>query len=720
MPITSMSQVGPLLQVTATVDDTTVSAATLGGVLVLSQHSVFAARYLRLDGDANTVPAAMIAMGFSFYSSEVQSVKRVFSGRVPITYILLGRRAPVDPTWGVALTAIKVALDVGQETVVHVYAALRVESQQRAIAAYCSAQGWLFTLATPSVGVRNNALGSLEKLIQGDGSLCNIISYDPATESGAAAPTVHSGPENYTLTGYDDTALTVSLALSIQQDVDTPEAVVFTASRAQVNAGAGPYNLEPGWILAAGVDGLGPWPATIAATAAIMTSISGPFLLVNGQVVQVVVNEVPYTYSVTAANYANILAATATEIAAEAMLLAPLAAVLTLSDSAGAVRGTTVRRGHGASWRMGANTAPAFLAALGFSVAGATGTGNVGNVDAVTATELQTLVTAASGLTFAQNIAGLLRFRSFRAGTGATVALDATSTAGLLTALTLGAGVTAGSGDAVNAGATTSTELYTVLSALTGPTVTVTATGTVKLAGTKGTGALHTLYLVGPLADALGIAGTFAGAGIAEDWADASLIGARAGLALDSAPPDAGHLTWNDVSVLGAYGTRSLTVSEMKRLNRTQHVNTFCLINPARGPEFHDGRLSLPFASGSPAFVDQWIATRWIAQYLIATFVARLAALSDVNDQLAFFSEAAYAPFILACVGDVEAVGVRSKALAFVDTTAPTVNKPTGVIVVPKINLSPSLLQQRQGQVIVRCQLASALHGLLAQVTLNV
>jgi hypothetical protein len=52
---------------------------------MVSQHSVFPERYKRIDGDKNSVPAALIAMGFSPYSNEVQAAKRAFSGRVPLT-----------------------------------------------------------------------------------------------------------------------------------------------------------------------------------------------------------------------------------------------------------------------------------------------------------------------------------------------------------------------------------------------------------------------------------------------------------------------------------------------------------------------------------------------------------------------------------------------------------------------------------------------------------
>jgi hypothetical protein len=688
--------------------------------MVVSAHNYFAERFRRIDGDRDTVIAAMVVLGFTLVSDEVGQVRRAFGGRVPISHIILGRRTVADPTWAIAMGAIKVALDQAKETVIHVLAPTRVEAQQRELAAYCPTVGWLYTLSTPSLGVRNNSLGSLEKLIQADGSLCQFISYDPATESAAAAPTVSTAAETYDLSGADEDADSVTLNMAVQQDLATPEETSFTAARAIVNASAGPYVLQNGWVLSTGIDTVGPFDVEIESTAATMDStIAETYVVVNGQICEFIVDGVAVQFAIDATNYAVPAAATAAEFAADALGNAGIAAVLMFADAAGKVRVTTLSEGHGSSVAIGGNTTAALAAVFAFPAGGAVGTGNVANVDAVTAEELALLNAVESGLLYMSDEAGTTRMRSDVMGTAAKVTIYVASSAGLLAAMGLVVGVTAGTGDAQNASQVTSAELFAATSAdITGPTYTDEGT-LVKLVGTLGSGSLHYLYLVGSLADALGIAGTYFGEGVVDDWADAALVGARAGLALDQAPPDAGHLTFNNVAVLGMYGTRTLTIPEQQRLNRTQHVNTLVLLSVARGPEFHDGRLSIPFASGAPTYTDQWIATHWLALYMANVLSARLNSVADSGNQLAYYSETAYAPFVLTAIQDAEAVAVQSKALAFVDTTTPTASKPTGVIVVPKTQLSPSQQQLRIGLIRVRAKLAAALHGLIVEIVLE-
>jgi hypothetical protein len=747
MAISAVSMIGGHLTVSASLDDATVGLPTLGLVMHVSAHSHFAERFRVLEGDKAAVQATMIALGFEPLGDDVAAVGEVFdiSIRVKVPRIVIGRRAPGDPTWTAALTAIKVQLDAappdpttGQKlTVVHVLSTTQVESEHRELARASMQRGWLYHFCTPSNAVRTNAVVSLDKDIISDGSVCVMTYYDPAGQSGAAAPSVTTPAETYNLTGTDESALEVSLDMAVQQDLETPAQASFTVGKAVVTGtNVGPFVGANGQKFVTGVDSLGPFEVELLAQAATMDSAVEPgagYGLVDGQTVEWVVDGVAYSYAVAAANYAgNPATATAAQIVADAAIPAPLLAVLTFTAVAGPkVRVTTVHKGSTASVKVGPNTTAAWATALGFPVAGASGSGNVANVAAYTTAEIVGLTRAASKMLYSSAYAPdpqvpgdtAVRLASNLYGTGAKVTIYNTSTGALLTALGLAAAVSPGTGDAVNGATVTAAELFAKLSPL-GPDPLVEQVVTddgpaVKITGTLGVGKVHYLYLVGPLADALGIGGTYFGPGVQNDWASYRWVGSRAGLALDSAPPDAGHLTWHSVSLPGIYGDRTLVESEQTRLNRTQQVNIIVLLNPARGPETADGRLSIPFASGTPAYIDQWIAVRWLALYMARLFKARLDQISDGGDQLGFASEADYTPFALACVEEAEAVAVQSKCLAFVDTTQPTPSKPTGVQIVPKAKLSPTLKGLRIGQVKVWARLGSALHGMLVQIVLS-
>lgn len=732
MAITSMSLMGGLFSVSATLDDNAVGLASIGMVMHVSEHALFAERYKVITANKDTIKGAMMSLGFDPLSPDTLAVQQVFNGRVPVTQIVIGRRNPADPTWEAAFTSIKAALDVGKVTVFDVLHPYHSDGAvQREIAKAAWARQWLYHFTTPSEDVRNNEPDSVDKDIISDGSVCNMIYYDPAGQSGADFASVTTGPETYVLTGKDDTKQSVTLAMSVSQDGGAGTEVSVTTAKAVVTGtAAATFSGANGDKLVTGVDNLGPFEGILAATPATMDSGNAqPFALTDGQTVQWLVDGVSYTYLVAAANYGgNPGAATAAQIAADPAIPAPLAAVLTFAAVAGKVRVTTVHSGSTAIVRVGPNTAAGWVAALKFPTNGAKGTGNVGNVAAYTADELQAIIRAASKMLYATAIVPdannpfdkAIQLVSFQYGTGAKVTIYNTSTPGMLAAHGLVAGVTAGSGDAVNGAAVTAAELYAKVSPLS-PAFTVTNLGDkVSIAGTAGKGAYHSIKLVGPLADALGIGGVKLGPGIDDDFADYRWVGEMAGLPLDQSPPNAGHLTWSDVSAPGLYGDRTLIEAEQNRLNREQNVNVFILLSPSRGPEFADGRLSISFASGAPQYLDQIRAVRWFAMYLVRVFKANYDMVRDGNDQIGFTSEADYTPYVLTSVAQAEGVAVRSKALAFVDVDPPTPSKPTGVTVVPKDKLSPTNKGLRIGEVVVTARMGTALHGLLVQVKLSV
>lgn len=733
MAITSTSLIGSQFSVTAYLDDATVGLASIGKVMHLSTHALFAERYKVITADKNTIKGKMVDLGFDALSPDTIAVTAAFQGRVPITEIVLGRRSPADPTWDAAWTAIKTQLDIAKIVVVHALTPDRTGSVQRELAAAAMARSALFHFTTPDPDVRDNEPDAFTRDIITDGSVCVMTYYDPAGQSGAAAPSVTTLPETYVLTGKDESAKVVTLAMSVLSDAGVSSPASFTVGKAVVTgsiaaatfAGANGQNLD---VL---VDGLGPFSAVLQATAAIMTSENvQPFALADGMVVEWIVDGVPYTYAVAAVNYGgNPAAATAAQIVADPAIPAPLAAVLGLADVAGAVRATTVHQGSTATVKIGPNTDPGWIAALKFPVNGGKGTGNVANVLAYTMDELVAIMRSVSKLQFASAVVPdlnvptdkALEMVSYQWGTGADITIAGTSSAPMLAALGLVAGSTPGTGHAVNGAAVTAAELFARLNLLANPPATVTNLGDrVKITGVSGIGKYHWLRFIGPLADALKIGGTKFGPGVDDDYADYRWVGEMAGLPLDQAPPNGGHLTWNDVSTPGLHGDITLTETEQARLTQEQNVNVFVLLSPSRGPEFADGRLSISFASGAPSYADQWVAVRWLALYLVRVFKANYDAVRDSNNQMGYASEADYTPYVITCVTQAEEVAVLSRCLAYVDATPPTAAKPTGVVITPKAKLSPTLKGLRIGEVKITAKLGSALHGILATITLNV
>jgi len=203
-----------------------------------------------------------------------------------------------------------------------------------------------------------------------------------------------------------------------------------------VAANAAPYLLSPSDSIAIDVDNGGPVTATFTATAAVLTSVeTTPFALVDGQTLLVQINNgAVQTVTFNTADFGDITAATAAEV------LAVMNAQLTdcsVSISSGAMRITSDRRGSTAEVDVTGGTA---AAAFDFPAA-AVGSGNVGNIAAVTYAEVKSVVEAAiSGLTVTETAvgSGIPVFTSDT--TGVASELEVTSSTGVQTALALPSG----------------------------------------------------------------------------------------------------------------------------------------------------------------------------------------------------------------------------------------------------------------------------------------
>ncbi|NUP12884.1 MAG: phage tail protein [Polyangiaceae bacterium] len=186
-----------------------------------------------------------------------------------------------------------------------------------------------------------------------------------------------------------------------------------------------PYNLEPGDTLVISRDALGQATATVTATAATRSAgVDGPYALADNQTIIVSIDGgAPQTVTFLASEFANIGAATATEVAAviAAKLVGAQADV-----SASRPRIRSDRRGTSSGVNVSGGTANAVLQ---YTTGNSPGTGNVANVDAVTAAEVKTIVEAAvSGVTVT-NEGGFQRISSNTTGPSSSVQVISTSTA---------------------------------------------------------------------------------------------------------------------------------------------------------------------------------------------------------------------------------------------------------------------------------------------------
>lgn len=217
-----------------------------------------------------------------------------------------------------------------------------------------------------------------------------------------------------------DTRASAAASVTLQ----TPSTAAFAGSLTASNSA--PFDLEPGDTLIFDVDGGGNDTATFDAAAATITAGStGTYALSNGQTLTVEIDGgAVQTVSFLTAEFASIGAATATEVAA--VINAKLSGAFADVNS-NAVRITSDLRGTDSSVEVTGGTANS---ALGFSTTIVNGTGDVANIDAVTYTEIKTVVEAdVSGLTVTDAGSGTPVFSSNTTGASSTIQCVASSTA---------------------------------------------------------------------------------------------------------------------------------------------------------------------------------------------------------------------------------------------------------------------------------------------------
>lgn len=188
-------------------------------------------------------------------------------------------------------------------------------------------------------------------------------------------------------------------------------------------ANAGPYNMEPAQTLIVAIDGGGDQTVTFDAAAPQRDSADGTFNLDNGMTLTLVFDGgVVQTVTFATGNFSNIDAATATEVAAaiNAAIFGGLASV-----TGAKVRIKSDKRGTGGGVNITGGTANAVLLLTTGNLAGS---GDVADIDAVTATEAANLINADTTGCTAIVESGKVRITSDTLGGSSSVIVKVSST----------------------------------------------------------------------------------------------------------------------------------------------------------------------------------------------------------------------------------------------------------------------------------------------------
>jgi phage tail sheath protein FI len=221
----------------------------------------------------------------------------------------------------------------------------------------------------------------------------------------------------------DDGTSKTSAAATIQINTAATAASAATV----LGTNAAPFDLEPSDTLVITVDAGSPTTATFSATAAARESGAETFALVNNQTLTVQVDGgSTQTITFVTGNFVSIGAATAAEVAA-VVNAQIVGAHATVTSGGTKVTITSDKRGTGSHINVTGGSANG---ALGFTTGIINGTGNVANIDAVTFSEVKTVVEAAvSGLTVTDGGGGTVRISSNTTGTSSHILVGASSSA---------------------------------------------------------------------------------------------------------------------------------------------------------------------------------------------------------------------------------------------------------------------------------------------------
>jgi len=220
----------------------------------------------------------------------------------------------------------------------------------------------------------------------------------------------------------DPTDPTTATCATAELTLQTSSLVAGSGS--VLGSAVAPFDLEPADTIVVSVDGGGNQTATFNATAASRDSTTGTFALSDGQNLTVSIDGGPVqTITFATAMFVAIGAATAAEVTAAINGQITGAKATVVSNAS---RITSDKRGSSSGVNVTGGTANT---ALQFTTGNVAGTGNVLNIDAVTAAEFKTVVEAAvTGVTVTSE-AGQQRIRSNTTGGSSTIQVQVASTA---------------------------------------------------------------------------------------------------------------------------------------------------------------------------------------------------------------------------------------------------------------------------------------------------
>ena len=220
------------------------------------------------------------------------------------------------------------------------------------------------------------------------------------------------------------TDITNAATLTAVKASTTLQTIAATATAGARSSSAETFDLEPGEQLDLAIDGGGTQSFVFAATAGSKTSgNSAPFALTNGNTLIVSVDGGPdQTVTFVTADFSAIGAATALEVAY--VLNRDLVGCQALIAGSDVILRSDVR-GTGSSIEITGGTD---AAAFAFPAGATAGTGDVANIDAVTAAEVVSKLSTLTGATAAA-AAGVVTVTSGTTGASSTVAVVGSTTA---------------------------------------------------------------------------------------------------------------------------------------------------------------------------------------------------------------------------------------------------------------------------------------------------
>lgn len=722
-----------LVTINATLTATNPQSASFAVPMVAWQFnfgSWGADRIRTYAGTRTAVLAAWVADGGSVGDAVYRALDSMLKQQGAPSSVMVGRRDPGDADWGAALTAIYAA---DNSWYAFCLADERLAAGILEAATWASQRIVFFQGSTADADVYNDVAGNLSEdlanltpTVADQAPRWALIWHDPQTASSAAAPFVEFVQP---ATGWDmRNAAAGQVTLNMSADGKAAEISTVAAARAVVTGtNTGTFAITDAWQLDLSFDGAGTVFSAIfdGETADIATANPGPWDLSTeaGNTVAGVSDTGSFSYAL----FSGVAPGDPTNVSAADLAADFVAAVAgttaTAVDSGGqVVTFSAITEGTDSRLRFTSSTSAGILSILGLTAeAEAAGSGNVQDLSAVTTDEVVTVVSAAIGASgTASNSSNALRLQGAIYGTLGAVTVEATSTAGLLTALGLTAATTAGTGDVPDASRVTALQLEPILDGDYSADVSVTvdvSTNTIRIESTLGVGYWHTLQFTSSMRSILGIAtGIIRGAGVEDDHADAAAIGSRT-VDIDAN----GLITWDYAPLVGVYGD-DIPDPISVRLRRDQDVCTAEVRSTVPGApvaELHDARTCGRLSSGEPVFIDARFGLDWLGVRLQEDLLAFLRGLAQ-NKTSVNYTDRDARPALLSVISRRLQIAAGLGIIEEADITPPNpaTGKVTGVTIALKGELTTALRNIRHWSVTVTQQGAGKLHGVL--VNLNI